>query len=244
MSDDRRDEPPFPPAYDPEAAAPPPPPPPEAVTLPPWEDRATHGYAAGFFESIRRAMIEPTRLFRGMDVRRGLWGPLSFYVLLYVLMSVVDRIYNAAFSGMTLGMLSWLDELERGDAADMAVMNFFETVGVFFSPLTALVSVFVAAGLTHAGAMLLIPGQRGFEASFRAVAYGASPAILGVIPFCGGFLVGPWALVATIFGMRETHRTTGLRALMAVLLPMALLVCGCVLSVTVFGMFAAAFADA
>ncbi|HPF35583.1 MAG TPA: YIP1 family protein [Candidatus Krumholzibacteria bacterium] len=249
MTDDRRDEPPFPPAYDPEAGRPlqddgAPPPPDDAPAgeghLPPWEDRAAHSYAGGFFETIRLAMTAPTRLFRGMTVRRGVWGPLSFYVLLYVLMSVVDRLYSVAFSGMTMGLLSFMDELERADAAEMAFMHVFETMGVFVSPVTALITLFISAGLTHLGAMLIIPGQRGFEATLRAVAYGASPAVLGLIPVCGGFVVAPWALVIAIIGMRETHRTTGLRAVMAVLAPLLLAICGCTVSVIVFGMFAAA----
>lgn len=245
MTDDRRDDAPFPPPHDPEAGMPPPPPspPPGPAAedlLPPWEDRAAHGYAGGFLESIRRTMTAPTRMFRGMAVRRGLWGPLTFYVLLYVLMSVVERIYSLAFSGLTMGMLSWLEELERNDAVDMAVMHFLETIGVFLSPVFALVSVFLITALTHLGALLIIPGQRGFEATFRAVAYGGAPMVLGLIPMCGGFLVAPWTLVAVIVGVRETHRTSTGRAVAAVVVPAVAAFCGCLVTAVIFSWFTAA----
>ena len=248
MSDDRHQDDqneagtPFPPPHDPEWT------PPSAggvvepviENLPPWEDREHFTRLSGFFETIQQAMMSPHRLFSGMTITRGIWEPLTFYVLLYVLMMIVERLWSSAMSGMDIAMLSWLDELNSDSAGELAIAEFLETMGVFFSPFLALISLFLSAGITHVACMLLVPGHRGFEASFRAVAYAGSAMILGVVPLCGEFVSVFWVLFITVVALRELHETTTGRTVLVVLVPMLLLACTCVSFTMLFGIIAAA----
>jgi len=214
MTDDRHDEP---------------------TTLPPWEDRSSFSHLQGFFETIQQAMLSPGRLFRRMSVAHGLWGPLSFYVLLYVLMTLVERMWSSALSGFDIALLSWLEELNDESIADASIVQFLETIGIFFSPLMAVISLFFSSAVIHLSAALLISDNRGFEASFRAVAYAGSALILGLIPVCGSVLSVFWMIGILVVAVRELHGTGTGRALVTVGLPMVVLFCGCMTLTILFG---------
>ncbi len=251
MSDDHKNDDtndsgtPSPPPHDPEWT--PPPLTGDAVPidehLPPWEDRENFSRLGGFFETIQQAMLAPGRLFSGMSISRGIWEPLTFYVVLYVLMMIVERLWSVALSGFDIALLSWLDELNADSANDMALVHFMETMGVFFSPFFGVISLFLTAGVTHIACMLLIPNQRGFEASYRAVAYSGSAMILGVVPVCGEFLSIFWLLFIYVVALRELHSTTTVRAIVVALLPLVLMICGCIAIATVIGVTGAALSS-
>jgi hypothetical protein len=233
---------PFPPPHDPEWTPPPAPEQtaPVAEHLPPWEDREHFGRLSGFFETIQQAMLAPKRLFSGMPISRGIWEPLTFYVVLYVLMMIVERLWSAALSGFDIALLSWLDELNGDSATNLALTHFMETMGVFFSPFIAVASLFLSAGVTHIACMLLIPGQRGFEASYRVVAYSGAAMILGVVPVCGEFLSVFWMLFIYIVALREVHETTTGRAIVVATLPIVFMFCTCLTIATLVGIIGAA----
>jgi hypothetical protein len=59
------------------------------------------------------------------------------------------------------------------------------------------------------------------------MAYGGTPQLLGIIPFCGGVIGGIWALVLFILGAIHGHKTDWWRALIAYFAPVV--VCCCLL---------------
>ena len=54
-------------------------------------------------------------------------------------------------------------------------------------------------GLAQAGEfgfVLFGAAKGGFITTFRGISYGNTPALLSILPFCGGFIGGIWAMVA------------------------------------------------
>jgi hypothetical protein len=55
-----------------------------------------------------------------------------------------------------------------------------------------------------------------------------------MIPICGGFIAGVWALVCNCIGLARAHETDTGRAVLAVLLPV-IVCCGGIFLVFMFG---------
>ena len=58
-------------------------------------------------------------------------------------------------------------------------------------------------------------------------AYAEAAMILRILPICGDVIGGIYALILIIIGVSEAHRISGLKATLAVLLPLLLFCCCC-----------------
>jgi len=76
------------------------------------------------------------------------------------------------------------------------------------------------------GVLSIVGGaRRGFEGSFRVMAYAYAPLILGIIPF-GILPAALWSLTISVIGLKSMHSTDYPRSILAhlaVFLVMALL---------------------
>jgi len=72
--------------------------------------------------------------------------------------------------------------------------------------------------------MIVGGNKKGFESTFRALAYAYGGNLFGIIPFIGSTIGGIYCLVLTIFGVREGHGISTGRAVLAVLLPIIVVV--------------------
>ncbi|QYZ80155.1 hypothetical protein E2N92_12315 [Methanofollis formosanus] len=108
---------------------------------------------------------------------------------------------------------------------------------IIWGIVAGLIGLFVIGLIIHLFVVILVGGN-GLEQTIKAVAYGATPAmLLGWIPFIG-FLAGIWSLVLYVLGIRELHETTTGRAAAAVLLPLVVLfVLGFILLAAVIAFF-------
>lgn len=241
MQTDRPEGAPFPPPHDPNGADHrPPPPPPPAENLPPWEDRDNHGVVGGLLGTIRRAMTSPGRFFDDHPVDRGWLGPVSFYVLLAVLAAAAGWLWSTTFSGVHMGMLGVLEEFNMDDMTDVWLIQFITTFGVVISPLTALFELFLYAGAFHLGVMILVPGNRGFEATLRAVAYAGAAQVLAWVPFCGELIMDLWLMALAMIAIHRIHRCDAWRAVVVVIAPLVIFFCGCVSLTSMFTVLASA----
>jgi hypothetical protein len=79
--------------------------------------------------------------------------------------------------------------------------------------------LFVSVAVIHVGFLVVGAGRRGYEATFRAVAYASGPAAFSVFPFFGPLLSLVWGMVLVYIGVREVQRTTNARATLGFLIP-------------------------
>jgi hypothetical protein len=90
-------------------------------------------------------------------------------------------------------------------------------------PLCAAVVIVLAAAIWHLILLLIGSGRSGYLASLRAMSYISAPALLGVIPVCGGLVGFVWQIVLTVIGMATIHRAPIGRVILALVL--VLVVC-------------------
>jgi hypothetical protein len=66
-------------------------------------------------------------------------------------------------------------------------------------------------------------GRKGFEVTFRVVAYSQATRVWSIIPFIGSPIGWVWRTVVQIIGLKEVHQISYVRITVAFLIPLALL---------------------
>ncbi|EGJ50966.1 Protein of unknown function DUF2143 [Desulfocurvibacter africanus subsp. africanus str. Walvis Bay] len=187
----------------------------------PWERMDKFGLAGGFWQTLKRAMLRPQDFFGHMPLH-GLAMPLAFFLVIGCVQIAAQLFWDSA--GMT-----FLDLFLQRPDVEQSGLSLGEGGYLLFIiyPLILTVALFAIAGLHHLFLMASQAAQRGFEATFRAVAYGSAPLVLAVIPFVGDLVGLAWNVSITIIAYRYIHRTSYTRVGLAMLIPLvALLLIG------------------
>lgn len=179
----------------------------------PWERLDAYGFFPGLMATLKRAMLRPVRFFATMPVGQGILRPLVFYVLLSLFSTVVSTAFNI------LGVTMLTNFFPQGEAmpggAEFMGMGAASVMNLLLVPVFSAIFLFIWAGVMHLFLTVFQAANRGYEATFRAVAYGSAPTILVVIPILGWLVAGFWALAITFIGLKEIHRTSYTRVLLA-----------------------------
>ncbi|HLA79353.1 MAG TPA: YIP1 family protein [Vicinamibacteria bacterium] len=215
------------------------PPAPEAVALPseasagasggvPWERRGEVGFLTSFVETTQQVLFSPARFFSRMPVNGGLGSPLLYALLVGYLSLVVASVYSFVFQ-MVIGprhLPALGPHFER--VLEFAGGTAGLVTGLLIGPVLIVVQLFIVAGIFHLALLVVGGASKGFEATFRVLAYAGAAGLLELIPFCGRMLFHPgYFLVLTGVGFAKAHQIGGGKAVVAVLLPVLVLCCCC-----------------
>jgi hypothetical protein len=182
----------------------------------PWPPGENDSIADAVWRTWRGSALHPSAFFRAMPERAPMGPALLYYLPLGVVVAGVDLFWR-----LVLGPV----EFARGSALGriFASSPTNPLVDFLLSPVVMLLVLIVGAAITHVALAVLGGARHGFGTTVRVFCFGYSPAILAVIPRAGVFVAAVWSLVISIIGLREAHRTTGLRAAMAIIAPVLLL---------------------
>jgi hypothetical protein len=185
-----------------------------AATEPvPWERWRELGFFNALWRTWRNSVFRPVEFFRKMPPRSGLGSAIGYTVLVTTLGLFFSFYWNAvegalggagAEGGLVFALIGSLVALLFG-------LAFIIPLYVGF--------LFVAVAVIHVGFLVVGAGRRGFEGTFRAVAYASSPAVFAIFPFFGPILSTVWGMVLVYIGVREVQRTTNGRATLGFLVP-------------------------
>jgi hypothetical protein len=213
-----------------------------AVELP-WEQREQLGLVKAFWEQTKLGITKPGQYVASIKPDRP-WQEAFFYGwLVSGLVGVLSVPYNA--------FNFWSQGAQMKDAfAKLGTSGPLEAVASFYSwlgdhPFLAAVlisgwtvAIYPPAFLFNAAMQqvgLIIAGvnpRQPIGATMRADAYSHAPNLLTAIPVVGGFAAF-YTLVVQVWALREVHKTTTLRAVVAAL--WFSLVAGCCLGFAVVG---------
>jgi hypothetical protein len=178
-------------------------------------------------ETIGLAFSNPTRLYSDMPTD-DIGLPVAYGVITGTIATVLGLLWQIFFGGLAT-------IAEGAGAGELAISTGILVVLMVFSPALVLVGMFISAGIYHLMLLLLGDGSRGFGVTLRAVAYGSTPNLLGIVPLCGGLVGGLWTLVLIIMGAYYGHRTEGWRAILAYFLPLIACLCVGFVLLSMFG---------
>lgn len=205
-----------------------------------WEDMENLGFLKAFFQTIGEVLFRPSWFFSRMPVDRGLIHPLIFALV----MGVLGGMFALLYQFLMMFYLGGMFETE-GFGGSSLPMIIGSAIGL---PLFTVIGVFVISGLLHVCLMIVRGNRKGFEATFRVVAYAMSTQVFGIVPLLGGLIGSIWALVIQILGLRESHGISTGRAALAIFLPILailalLIVLAAVIIPILFKIFSEAIAN-
>jgi hypothetical protein len=157
---------------------------------------------ADITQIIKDVIKTPSKFYKSVKNEKGYKKPFAYYAVLSVLYGI--------FSALLFVLIG---------------TEILATLGIsLFQFITGLVGIFIGAALSHIFVYIL-GGRKGYLQTFKAVVYSSTPSLLfGWIPLAGllailydGFYLYPK-------GLSMLHEISFLRALTAVLLPVALII--------------------
>jgi hypothetical protein len=179
----------------------------EATLDLPWDRRAEIGAARAFLKTCWEILLHPTSTLQRARPDAGLGSSLWFAVLA----DTATVLTTALLEGVGLGVVALNEGAQAVDlpAARAAgwVGGFMVLMGVGLV-LTGVGVTLVSSALDHLVLHLAGAAPYSFQRTVRAHALSLAPALAGVVPVCGPYVVVIWALVIRVFAYRALHRTT------------------------------------
>ena len=188
----------------------------------PWENRDQYGFANGLLQTIAMVLTRPNEAFGVMKRDAGLADPLLYAIIIGTAAALVSFVYSMLFQ--SIGFMS-SGEAGLGRFVGAGATSFLSVV---FAPVLIALMVFIVAGIAHLCLMLVGGANGSFETTLRVFCYSSGSAnVLQLVPGCGGLLAGITSIVLNCIGLARAHQTDTWRAVVAVLLPVAVC-CGVV----------------
>jgi len=204
-----------------------------------WENREETGFFHGLFRTMKDVLFTPSDFFKKMPVSGGLTDPLLYALIVGMAGLMIHYIWDMLlYDSMTDFMASDV----RTAAGRSVVEGLRSPFAAMMTPFLMIFWLFIASGALHLFLHLVRGALAGFEATFRVVAYGVSPFVFLIVPFCGMPIAGLWVMIIAIIGLKEAHGTTGGKAAFTVLFPF-IFCCGLFIATMVLfmGAMAASF---
>lgn len=212
----------------------------------PWERRAELGLVQALWQTWKETIFEPGNFCTSLDPQ----GPALDAFFYGWIITAIGGLVQIPFLILNFAQTqAQFQQLERSmKDVPAPVQAFFDlftgnpvvialvlgvAAGVLF-PLSALLS----GALTHLGVRMVGGTQNPFSTTLRCVCYANAPGVLAGIPVIGS-LVGIYVVVLEVWSLREAHKLTTGRAVIAVLWPVVLFCCCGVGLAIVFGAAAA-----
>ncbi|HMA28272.1 MAG TPA: YIP1 family protein [Thermoanaerobaculia bacterium] len=201
---------------------PPPPPPPPYGTRPsvglPWETQALG--PEPFFETAKLFITSPVEAWRLTRETGDYMRPLLFGLIVGWVGAVFNAVWGSIFGAGILRMIP--SQYQRFPMMGSGGGILFR---VIFAPIAIALGLFIFAGILHVSFMIvgaLKDSRSQFEGTFRLCSYASVSQIAHVIPIVGGLAAGVWGIYLIVVGAQQLHKTTQGKALVGVLLPVAL----------------------
>jgi predicted Zn finger-like uncharacterized protein len=175
----------------------------------PWERRAEFGLWRAIYLTFVSALFTPSVFFRKMTTDKGVAEPMAFGLLSGSLGFMFGLFWNFLLISGAISSFS-------SRFLEQVPLNWVFIFVLIFSPLLVLMDMFIKAGVIHVLMLMFRDGKGGFGGTFRTIAYGQSTKVLSLIPFLGGVVGWFWNLIIVITGLKEMHKTSHLKAAVAV----------------------------
>ncbi len=178
----------------------------------PWENLQEHGFFPGLSMTIKMVLFAPGRFFSALPLGFGFTLPLIFYLIISQV-----QILSMFFWRMA-GFLPQLEN-EAAGVFGLTMTGFGAFFLLVIYPLLMAGYIFFYSAISHLCLLAVKSGQRGYEGTFKVIAYANAPMIIGIVPVFGPWIGFFWSLVCTFLGFKLVHSSPGPRVLLAMAIP-------------------------
>jgi hypothetical protein len=193
----------------------------------PWENLAEHGFFRGVWATVKGAVFSPTEFFRSMPLGGGIGKPMGFYILLTVFSTALQTIWNSLLFDALDQRFQFPPELAEHFRASLGQSLLGLAVVV---PALAVLYIFAFSGIMHLGLRTMNAASGRFEGTLRAMAYTNAVGVFSLIPFLGPLIGMFWWMVIYLVALKEVHRATLGRVLLAIHLPVVVVILAAVVA--------------
>ena len=178
----------------------------------PWHDRSRNHWSR-FWNTVGQSMVHPGRLGRGLPSQMTMGSSLLFVSCIYGLILLVGLVPVWGFS--------WFMNNPGGTPpAWSQLTSFLQAVLLIPGVLVGLV---VYGTMTHGLLRLTGKTTGGIGRTIGSMGFGFGPMIFGMLPcigpYCLQWMAAIWMMVSMILVLVHAQGVSGLRASMAVLVP-------------------------
>jgi hypothetical protein len=188
----------------------------------PWEDMANLGFFTAFFRTIKEVLFSPSQFFRSMPVNKDMQYPLIYGILMGFFVGLFSLFWQYAFSGIS----------GQAKGTELLFTSYFIIFYALIIPIILAIQLFAISGVFHTSLMIVGGDRRGFDATFRVVAYISTIQLLSIVVIWAGsaaktpflfillfFIFFFYAAIMYSIGFKESHQISTGKAVFAVLLP-------------------------
>lgn len=172
----------------------------------PWE--SGEGFIPAFYRTIRDSLFSPTKFFKKISFGEGYWAPLIYGLIT----GIIGNGFNIFWFWLFIAQLIPLDRLPFQYSLSILQM-------IVPLPFQQAIAIFIGSAIIHLCLMIVRGNNNGYKTTFRAISYSYSGYLFGIIPFIGLLIGNIYVFILTIIGVREGHKISTGKAVLAVLLP-------------------------
>ena len=206
----------------------------------PWEDRDRLGFLDALVETVKLIATAPGDAFSRLRADGDLIWPLVFGLIFSWIGQFFNQVWNLLFGEAMQSMMTGLGEMGDLDQymtfGSGGIVSFVATLILW--PVFFVIIIFIAAAIFH-GCLMLVGATEGsatgFEGTLKVLCYSQISNLAAIVPLLGGLVATLISLVLLVIGFTQVHRTTQGKALIAVLIPVALCCLCCIVGIFVFG---------
>jgi phage FluMu protein Com len=179
----------------------------------PWENSQSPG---SWWETAKLCMLNPTHAFSIMRQEGGIGNPILFSLIGQMIGAVFAALWQVLFGIVALAAAGG-----SGDAVGMVVaQSLFQIVGGLVGAAAgATIGTLIAAGIMHLFLMIVGAANKGYEATFRTMAF-ANGALswTQIVPVLGPIVGAIWMLVIQVIGLSRAQETDIGKVIIAIVL--------------------------
>ena len=172
----------------------------------PWE--SGEGFFRAFYRTIRDSLFSPTKFFKKISFGEGYWAPLIYGLIT----GIIGNGFTIFWFWLFIAQLIPLDRLPFQYSLSILQM-------IVPLPFQQAIAIFIGSAIIHLCLMIVRGNNNGYKTTFRAISYSYSGYLFGIIPFIGLLIGNIYVFILTIIGVREGHKISTGKAVLAVLLP-------------------------
>ncbi len=181
----------------------------------PWE--SGEGFLGAFFQTIKESLFSPSKFFKKIAFGEGYWAPLIYGLITGIIGN------GCAILWVWLFVAQWIPMDRIPFHYSLSVLQVIVPL-----PFHQAIAIFIGSAILHLSLMIVKGNHNGYKTTFRAISYSYSGYLFGIIPFIGLLIGNIYVFILTIIGVREGHRISTGKAILAVLLP-AIVIFGLIL---------------
>ena len=187
----------------------------ELAIATPWEQRRQRGTLKAWWATVGMLLSRPTTFFQ----QQSNWSISEAWQFALLCQ------YAGLIPGLTLQFAIQFLLLNAAGApglggAPVLGMIIGMVLYMLIAPLIGtILGAVIQGAFYHLGLAVLAPDRRTYSHTVCVILYAMAPMVLMAIPFCGAYVAAVWIVVLAVIGLREVHRTTTGRAVLAVIWP-------------------------